>query len=719
MIKQLRNREEFISFVIEHTSAMVYVCDMQTNRILFANEYSRRELGLEEGQICCECGICNHEQLVQNPNGISRVERYNPKLDRWFECLSQAIPWTDGRFVRLEIALDSTERKRSAPKRSDETAPYQSAYSQLILESIGDAVIVTDNAGIITMMNLQAQRLTGWFGDSGVGHVLSQVFHIVNTQTRKVVENPVGKVLATGKIVGLANHTSLISRDGVEYHISDSAAPVRDLNGDIHGVILVFRDISEEYRQQEALRSSEARFRTLMETSINAIALHEIITDDQGRPVDYRFLEVNRSFENFTGLSAKDILGKTVLEVMPGTEQVWIDTYGEVAQTGVPQDLEDFSQDLDKYFSVRAYSPKRGQFVTVFEDITQRKQMENRLKEQVYEDTLTGLHNRRYLESQLPRLEGEENLPLSAIIGDVNGLKIINDSMGHLKGDKVLKQVAQVFREVARPEDIVIRWGGDEFVMILPCTSSVQAQSMCIEINTRTLANDQAGLIPSIALGYATKTELGGDISSVLRIAETSMYQQKISSAESRRSALVLSLQQALAEKSHETDEHARNLQQLAIKLAKRMGLSDSEIVTSSLVALLHDIGKIAISENILDKPGPLNDDEWELMKRHSEIGHRIVASSSDLLDVAEGVLHHHERWDGAGYPKGLKGTEIPISSRIVALADAFDAMTTDRSYRVALTLSEARDEIAAGAGHQFDPALAQEFLAILDEDSI
>ena len=714
-----RDTESHLSIINRHMCAIVYVCDMQTNRIVFSNGFANQELGIEKGQSCCEdvyayserCSCHSNQRLMDNPREVLHSQWYNPKVDRWYDRRLQAVPWTDKKLARLEILFDITHLMRFS-----DDMPHQSAYSRLILESIGDGVIVTDSTGIITMMNPQAQRLTGWLGSSGVGQELSQVFHIINTQTREVVENPVAKVLTSGKTVGLANHTSLISRSGVEYHISDSAAPVKDKDGNIHGVILVFRDISEDYRQQEALRRSEERFRTLTETAINAIALHEIILDDQGLPVDYRFLEVNRAFEELTGLSDRQLVEKTVLEVLPGTEKVWIDTYGEVALTGVPQEIEDFSQELEKYFTVRAYSPRRGQFVTVFEDITERKQMENRLREQVYRDSLTGLHNRRYLESQLPNLRGKEHLPISVIIGDVNGLKIINDSMGHQKGDEVVKRAAQAFLEVARPGDLVVRWGGDEFILVLPRTSSHEAQTICTAINDSAVAKGETGLAPSIALGYATKTELEESISDIVRQAETSMYQQKISSAQSRRSALVLSLQQALAEKSHETEEHARHLRGLAMSLARRIGLSDGEVVTCSLAALLHDIGKVAISESILDKPGPLTDEEWEVMKRHCEIGHRIVSSSPDLLDVAEAVLHHHERWDGKGYPFGIRGTDIPISARIVALADAFDAMTTDRPYRSALSWSEAIAEIASLAGSQFDPGLTREFLAMLAE---
>ncbi|HAI51845.1 MAG TPA: hypothetical protein DCL99_00945, partial [Firmicutes bacterium] len=641
-------------------------------------------------------------QLLAHPEQVIHDAWYNPKTLRWYERHMQLLELAGGRLARLELSFAVNTLSGLG----------EGAYWRLILESIGDGVIATDRQGVVTMINPQAEKLTGWDRTSAVGKKLGEVFRTINTQTRLPVADPVDKVLATGQIAGLANHTSLLSRDGVEYQIADSAAPVKDSEGRIHGAILVFRDVSEEYRQREALRRSEERFRTLVETSINAIALHEIITDEEGRPVDYRFLEVNRAFEQLTGLSAEKLIGRTVLEVLPGTEPFWIETYGRVALTGEPAELEDFSRELGRYYSVRAYSPRPGRFVTVFEDITERRLMENRLREMVYRDFLTGLHNRRYLETQKDRWEGEENLPLSVVIGDLNGLKIINDSMGHQKGDEYLQQAAEIFQAVSRPGDLVIRWGGDEFVLLLARTDAEEAQQICARIDELSLQSGAAAL--SIALGSATKACTEETLADVLREAESRMYQQKISSAQSRRSALVLSLQQALAEKSHETEEHARSLQRLAVSLAQRVGLSDAEVVTVSLVALLHDIGKLAISESILDKPGPLSEAEWEAMRRHCEIGHRIVASSPDLVDVAVGVLHHHERWDGKGYPRGLKGEEIPIASRIVALADAFDAMTSDRPYRAALSLEEAKAEIARQAGLQFDPYLTQEFLAML-----
>ncbi|MGI6641512.1 MAG: HD domain-containing phosphohydrolase [Limnochordia bacterium] len=604
--------------------------------------------------------------------------------------------------------------ERSHP--SELFSPHN-AYTRLLLESIGDGVIVTDSLGRVVLMNPVAQMLTGWEGDSGIGRAFDEVFYIVNAYTRERCVDPVAKVLSTGRVVGLANHTTLISRDGAEYQIADSAAPVEDGEGNIHGVILVFRDVTEEYNRQEALRRSEERFRRLFENSINAVALHEIIVDDEGKPVDYRFLAVNRAFEELTGLSAKDLVGRRVLELMPNTEEYWIQAYGKVALTGEPCELQDYSQELGRYFSVRAYSPEPGEFVTVFEDVTERRMMEDKLRQLAYTDSLTGLHNRHYLEVQLRRFRGKECLPLSIIVGDLNGLKIINDSMGHPWGDKVLREMAKILRQVARAGDLVVRWGGDEFVMLLPGATGEEAEKMCRAVHELTEKQSELTVMLSISLGCATRASESQSIEDVFREAESNMYQHKMGTAESRRSAMVFSLQQAMAEKSHETEEHARNLQRRAVNLAQRIGLSEGGVVTVSLVALLHDIGKVAIPESLLEKPGPLTPAEWDLMRKHTEIGYRIVASSADLLDVAKGVLHHHERWDGKGYPMGLKGTQIPVASRIVALADAFDAMTHDRAYRKRLMWEEAKAEIAACSGTQFDPYLAAEFVAMLDEE--
>lgn len=354
-----------------------------------------------------------------------------------------------------------------------------------------------------------------------------------------------------------------------------------------------------------------------------------------------------------------------------------------------------------------------------FRDITERKLSEERLEHLTFHDQVTGLYNRTFFEEEIKRLEDPSYLPLSIIMVDVNGLKIVNDSMGHQEGDRLLKKVAEILEDVSRDNSIVARCGGDEFVILLPHTSTEEAHGLCSEIEEACERAEQDPIKPSVALGYATResTSPGGSMSKTIKEAEDYMYRHKTLSAKSSRSALVASLQKTLHMNSFETKEHVTNLQQLSLALGQRLKLHDSSLHELSIVALLHDIGKVAIAETILDKPGILSCEEWEIMRSHSEIGYRIAVSSVDLVDVANEILLHHEHWDGGGYPKGLKEEEIPLFSRIVHLVDAFDAMTHHRPYRRAMSKEEALEEIEKNTGSQFDPELVEIFLEMMKRD--
>ncbi|MDI9414315.1 MAG: diguanylate cyclase [Bacillota bacterium] len=701
---------------------IIYISDLETHEILFLSRYAEDAFGLQVGQICYEaihghsepCGFCNNQALIDeqgNPTGVLLSEVYNAHLGRWFEAHTMATVW-EGKLARLEVAIEITDRVQL----QNIISPREEYYGAM-LDSIGDGVIVTDIDGKITWMNPKAQELTGWSKQSALGEPFEEVFVIINSNTREPHSRVISEVLETEDGVTLANHTSLISKNGHEYHIADSAAPIKDRRGNILGVIVVFQDVSEDYRKREALRASEERFRTLFEHSINGIALHEMIYDDGGNPIDYRFLAVNKSFENITGLTAYDIIGRTVSEFLPKIEKYWIERYAKVAQEGTQVEFEQYNQDLKKHFIVRAYSPGIGLFVTVFHDVTKQKILERELNELAFRDPLTGLYNRRYLERELNRLgEIPDQHPLSILIGDVNGLKIINDSMGHAEGDFVLKAVADAIEKVSRPEDVGARWGGDEFVLLLPKTNSKEGQEIAKKLEEISASAAKNSISPSISVGVATKHSVDDSSTDVLRNAENRMYKEKMTNAKSSRNTLVASLQRTLAEKSYETEAHARHLEELALAVGREVGLRESELSQLSLVAILHDIGKVAIPEQILEKPGPLTNKEWKVMREHAAIGYRILVSSPDLIEVAEGVLSHHERWDGRGYPRGLKGEEIPILARIISIVDAYDAMTTDRPYRRKMIPQDAIREIEMCAGTQFDPHLARLFVDMMNQ---
>jgi len=288
---------------------------------------------------------------------------------RWIWAAGAHERNAEGKPVRIAgIVQDITERHMAEVALRENEANLA-----ITLQSIGDAVIATDAEGRITRMNPVAERLTGWSLAEAAGRPMGEVFRIVNAYTRNPVENPVEEVIARGVTVGLANHTVLLARDGREFQIADSAAPIRDRSGDIVGVVLVFSDVTERYEGREALSRSEENYRMLFEGMLEGFALHEIICDDSGRPVDYRFLSINPAFEKMTGIRAADAIGKTVRELMPETEAVWIDRYGRVALTGEAIQFEEHSSALGRIFQVCAYQPQPGRFAVVFDDITERK----------------------------------------------------------------------------------------------------------------------------------------------------------------------------------------------------------------------------------------------------------------------------------------------------------------------------------------------------------
>jgi len=275
-----------------------------------------------------------------------------------------------------------------------------------------------------------------------------------------------------------------------------------------------------------------------------------------------------------------------------------------------------------------------------------------------------------------------------------NGLKIINDSLGHKKGDELLRKTAEILQNALREEDIIARYGGDEFVILLPKTSSEMAQKISERILQDCEKTAEDELPVSLGVGIATKYDISENIADVLIKADNNMLQNKLITSRSTKNKIIGSLLNALGSKCDETKEHTRRMTELAHDLGEKVGLSPSELDKLSLLASLHDIGKISISEEILTKPGDLNDEEWEIMKNHPQRGYKIALASEEFAVVAEEILSHHERWDGDGYPRGLKGEEIPYLARILTIVDAYDVMISGRPYQQAVSKEEALAEI-------------------------
>ena len=328
---------------------------------------------------------------------------------------------------------------------------------------------------------------------------------------------------------------------------------------------------------------------------------------------------------------------------------------------------------------------------------------------------MTKVYNRNYYEKVCRKIVDEKNFPLGVIMGDANGLKLVNDTLGHYHGDKLLKTVAKVLQETCSENDYIFRIGGDEFVILSPNTTDYKCEKLIKDIFNQCRKYNDNFIDVSISLGFSIINDESCDINDALKEAEDKVYMQKLLQKNSLSSSILNSLKISMEEKSYETEEHSNRVVDHSLAIGELISLPLSSMNELALVASLHDIGKIGINESILLKAGNLTDEEFEIVKSHAEKGYRIVKASNQLDSVAKGVLTHHERWDGNGYPLKLKGEAIPLVARIVNIADAYDIMTTDTVYKKALTKREAIDELKKNSGYQFDPSIVDVFIKYLE----
>jgi len=458
------------------------------------------------------------------------------------------------------------------------------------------------------------------------------------------------------------------------------------------------------------------KYRRLIENLPDAFAYHQMVVNSEKIPVDYIFLEINKAFEALTGLSRDMVIGKKATEVYPNIKESsfdWIEAYAKIALSGKTTRFEQHFEMAGKWYGFTAYSDEPGYIAVVFRDITEIKQTEEKLRHISFHDGLTGLYNRIYMEEEIKRLDTIRQFPISVIISDLNGLKLVNDTYGHNVGDKMLKYTAHVLTSSCRKEDIIARWGGDEFVILLPRTTKKEALEICKRISDA-CSNIYVVDIPiSLALGAEAKDSVTVTFAEILKSAENNMYQHKLTESRRAKSAVLNSLLRTLDAKSYETREHTLRMQEVALKIGKKIDLPDSELTRLGILTLLHDIGKINIPNDILTKKEALTREEWELIRKHPEIGYRIARSTEEFCHVAEDILAHHERWDGSGYPLGLSGNEIPLLARITAIVDAYEVMTNGRPYREALPPSEVMAELKRCSGTHFDPGLVEVFMLL------
>ncbi len=373
------------------------------------------------------------------------------------------------------------------------------------------------------------------------------------------------------------------------------------------------------------------------------------------------------------------------------------------------------SFDIEYYSYPQLKDGKIVGAVVTFLDVTERRRAEESIKYLSFHDSLTGLYNRRFFEEEIIRLDTQRNLPISIIMADVNGLKLTNDIFGHAYGDELLKKTAKVLRNVCRADDIIARWGGDEFILLLPNTALNDAESVAKRIKEQFAKENVKSIKGSISVGLDAKTDISQDISMVMANAEEKMYTAKTLERDKLKDSTIAAIVATLHENSDREKDHAQHVSDLCVKMGKKLNLPEAEIQKLKTLGYLHDIGKIALEPKLINKNYHLNDAEIGEVKKHTSIGFRTLNVFDSTIDLAESVLAHHEQWDGNGYPKGLKGEEIPFLARILSIAESYDRMVHESRNLKAKTKEAAIKEIRAKAGTQFDPKLAEIFAQMME----
>jgi len=589
---KLAHLHDLMRYIIEHNKSAIAVHDRNMRYIYVSQRYlddykikDQNIIGKNHYEVFPDLPQKwrdVHQKSLNGEISSAEVDSY-PRDDgtidwtRW-ECR----PWyeADGSIGGIIIYTEViTERKRLEIALATENSLLRTT-----LISVGDGVISTDKQGRIVLFNRVAEKLTGWSQSEAQGQAITEVFNISNEHTGEKRQSIAHQVLTSGVPCEIENNTILIARNGTVRSIEDSASPIIQENGDIIGVVLVFRDATEKKKK-----------------------LAEI-----------------------------------------------------------------------EYLS--------------------------------YHDHLTGLYNRRHCDDEMRKYNLPETNPITLIMADINGLKLTNDAFGHQAGDVILTKVANILKRECRAEDIVSRVGGDEFAILLPKTDAEHADVLISRINQAIESEKIENITLSVSIGYAVKNEMD-DINEVFRQAEDEMYRRKLSERSSMRSKTITIIMNTLYDKSSREMGHASRVSEICESIAVELGFDKNDVEQIKIAGLMHDIGKIGIDETILNCHGNLNQAEWLQIEKHPEIGYRILSSVNEFSIIANDVLCHHEKWDGTGYPRGLTGEQIPLHARIITIADAFDAMTSERSYCKTLSEDNAIHELCKFASCQFDPRIAKVFV--------
>lgn len=714
----LKESEERWSFALEGSGDGVWDWDLENNSFYRSKQYKIMR-GFDENEISDSyedwadmIHPCDREWVIkelenhvyeETPIYIAeyRIRRKDGSY-MWVQERGKATKrGENGQALRMVGTHRDVTKERES---QDELLSQKKSFECLFNNSL-DAIVHFDENEYIIDINTEFTQLFGYILEEVKGKHINDIIDPYNEINKYLTFEGLKK--------GDCQFTDTVRYDKygnpIKVFVKGVPIIINDKTVAGYGIYTDVRFIKEA---EEQIRKQQKILGSLFNYSPDAIAQLDM---------NCNIKKVNKTFIELFGYTAHECLGKSIDELI--TPEEYIEEGKNVNDLALQnKKIEIDTKRKNRNGNLIDVCIRGGPTIVdgeiigyhaIYTDVRSRKEDEAKIKYLSYHDSLTGLYNRAFFEAELKRLDTHRQLPLAIIIGDVNGLKLTNDVFGHLTGDKQLAKTAEILKKACRREDILCRWGGDEFAILLPNTHKENVKKICERVYTLCEESRSNPIQISISLGYAIKYKANQSMKDVINEAEEQMYRNKLLESKSTRSHIINSLQKSLHERSHETEAHGQRMKGLSTSLGKSLNLDNDKLNELGLLALLHDIGKIAISDEILQKPGKLTSEEWEKMKRHSEIGYRIAETSPELIHISKYILFHHERWDGKGYPQGLKGDEIPILCRIISVVDVYDVMTNGRVYKEAVSHEETIEEIKRCSGTQFDPRIVDKFVEL------
>ncbi len=616
----------------------------------------------------------------------------------------------DGKKFFTGIGLDITEQKKVQDallaSQSILKAAFENSQTGIVIaDAPTGSIRYVNKAGLLIIDKTEEDFVEGY--DSIAKYVTyGTTLHLDGTPYENE-EFPLARALLNGET---CTEEFIVRRDNLkDRYVLANAAPIRDAHDMIKAGVIVFLDITER-------KTMEMRLKQNMADLLESQRIAQVGT----WRLDLMTNEVVLSEELYKMYGFDSSLPTPPISEHRKfyTEESWEHLLLSMEHTkkyGVPYEIE-LETTNHGWIWARGQAVKdpNGNVTGLWgatQEITERKKNERDLLYLSNHDHLTGLHNRRYFEETLKRMDTRDNLPLSVIMFDVNGLKLVNDSFGHDVGDLLLKATAKTITTSCKGETLTARMGGDEFIVILPRTTTAETARIANHIKECSSEEKVDNIELSLSFGYDTKTSETDSINEIIANAENHMYSHKLYERSSIRSKTIDLIMNTLFEKSDREAMHSSRVGYMCQSIATQMKLSKDKVHQMRIAGLIHDIGKIGVDETILNKPGKLTAEERRDIERHSTIGWKILSSANEFSELSQFVLCHHENWDGSGYPNGLKGSEIPLEANIIRIADSYDAMTSNRSYREGMSKEAAVAELKRCSGTHFNPAIVEIFV--------